>query len=90
MIYLVSKFNVRSRGGTVNGGHEFESSKDNVKEFFTSLETAEVAAELMASKTPGTQYAVFKPVSIREALAPEKPKLIVKTINENGEVVVSK
>lgn len=72
-----------------NRGEIVFDRKQHVKSLYSNSEDAAAAAKAAAIKTPGVQYAVFGIVEIFEALKPAAPKLLRKTINEQGEIVVS-
>ena len=94
MNYLVAKLivanNAAARAMLRESGNSPEGlgrpRDDYVKNYFTSLDVATTAAENLAKKYPGEQFAIFTVAAIRES----KATLIKKTINESGEVVVDK
>lgn len=65
------------------------STKERVKNYHVTVESASTAARDAAIANPGRQYAVFGIVEIFESLPPAQPKILRKKINENGEIVVS-
>jgi hypothetical protein len=64
---------------TINLAHA-----DKINTLYTTMPSAVAAAEELAKKNPGEQYAVFAPVVIRES----KATLISKKVSESGEIVL--
>lgn len=78
--------------GPADVNHEFDNvytfrtSKDTIKQFYTSEKVAQKAAQDKAVANPTRQFAVFAIASIYET---SKPTFVVKKLNANGEIVVA-
>lgn len=90
MHYIVCP--VRPAGGVNMDGVSMTVSdkvaRDSLKEYCVDEAQANTKATALASKHPGVQFAVFSVRNIFECLIPPPPKVIRKTMNENGEIVM--